>query len=175
MSEPFLGEIQQWGFDFAPVNTAFCNGQDQTIAQNTALFSLLGTQFGGDGRVTFKLPDLRGRVPVYPNFSTIPKQGFFGGVETVTLSTSEIGHRHTLMGASTDGNAPFGVGDCFANVGPNPVTGERGLVYGGAGNMTDIGVGAVSYVGGSQSHYNMQPFAVINFTIVLTGLYPQRS
>lgn len=174
MSDPFIGEIQQWGFSFAPVKTAFCNGGLQTISQYQALFALIGTQFGGDGRTTFQLPDLRSRAPVHPGHD-IYEQGQAGGFEWVTLASNETGHRHALRGANQDGDWFYGVGYLFANVGENPGTGMRPPVYGPATDLTSIADGAISSVGGGQSHENVQPCLAINFTIALEGVFPQRS
>lgn len=174
MSEPYLGEIQQWGFNFAPLNTAFCNGQMQQISQHAALYALIGIQFGGDAVNTFQLPDLRGRAPVHPGFD-INKQGLRGGAERVTLLTNETGHSHQLLGAEEDGDGFYGVGYLFANVGENPVTGARLPTYGPAVNLTTIANGAITSVGGNQDHTNIQPCIAINFTIALEGTFPQRN
>ena len=188
MSEPFIGQIQTYGFNFAPRGWAKCDGQLLPISQNTALFSLLGTIYGGDGRTTFALPDLRGRAPMHqgngPGVST-RKIGQRPGTEYVTLNVAQMpAHDHTgeatLSGNvkcnSGAGNADSPVGNSLAQIartnqysttGPNADMAEGTLDA--AGNLT------TGNAGGSQSHSNMQPSLVINYCIALVGLFPSRS
>ena len=166
MSEPFLGEIRILGFNFAPRGWAMCAGQILSIAQNTALFSLLGTTYGGNGTQTFALPDLRGRVPLSvgqgPGLSNYD-QGEVSGTETVTLTTGQMpGHGH-LAGASNgaasatrpNGNFPAGGG-----------------AYAAASDGSTLNAAFVQSAGGSQPHSNLQPLLVLNFCIALQGIFP---
>ena len=167
--EPFLGQIQAFGFNFAPRGWAHCNGQLLPISQNEALFSLLGTTYGGDGRTTFGLPDLRSRVPVHQGQGTglsNRPMGQRSGVEAVTLSAAEMpSHNHSLHGIKKAGQS----------AGP-----EYGVVRddyapsSGTPNVS-LGTNTVMPTGGNQAHYNMQPYLVINYCIALEGLYPSRS
>ncbi|MCJ2185389.1 phage tail protein [Novosphingobium beihaiensis] len=177
MTTPFVGEIQLMGFGWAPKNTALCNGAELTASQYPALYALIGDVFGGNaGGGTFKLPDMRGRVPAGPDGNYVYQQGVFGGYETVPLTQATApAHRHFLRGADEDGDFSYGVDRVFANVGVNPTTGTRPLAYGPAENLTPIGQGEVSSFGGGQPHTNVQPFLVINFTIALTGVFPSRN
>ncbi len=175
MSEPFVAEIRIFAGNFAPRNWAFCDGQLLPVAQNTALFSIIGTTYGGDGRSTMGLPNLQGRAPMHPGRGpglTTRRLGQTGGVEEVTLTVGEIPtHSHTLMG-STDESEFDGSS--------NPANHVTGTVEGGkefyaeANNLSPLNQAAVSSVGGNQPHNNMQPFLVMNFIIALQGLYPSR-
>lgn len=165
MSEPFLGEVKIVGFNFAPRGWAFCDGQILPINQNQSLYSLLGTTYGGDGRTTFALPDLRGRVPVHPNDNGI-NQGSRGGEENHTLTVAEIpSHGHTLKGVSTAGNQFNPTGHFFASTGADPHY----------SNSKNASAAPTQAIGGSQSHNNMQPFLTLNFCIALQGLFPSRN
>jgi microcystin-dependent protein len=162
MAEPFLSEIRIMSFSFAPKGWAQCNGQLLPINQNQALFSLLGTTFGGDGRVNFALPDLRGRVPI--EVGQGHTLGEKGGEQAHTLSISELPtHPHALQGSTTNGDV------AFAN---NTILAPAGNLYGPATNLTSIAPESVTNVGGSQAHLNMQPFLVLNFCIALQGIFP---
>lgn len=162
MAEPFLSEIRIMSFNFAPKGWAMCNGQLLPINQNQALFSLLGTTFGGDGRVNFALPDQRGRAPVHVGSGLTLGQR--GGEQAHTLNIAEMPtHQHLAMAASnnTDTNIPGGNNlGSFAN-GYNP---DNTVV---ALSPTTIG-----NAGGSQPHQNMQPYNVLNFCIALQGIFP---
>jgi microcystin-dependent protein len=168
MAEPFLSEIRIFSFGFAPKGWAQCNGQLMPINQNQALFSLLGTTFGGDGRVNFGLPNLQGRVPIHVGDGHT--LGEKGGEQAHTLSISEIPlHQHILQGTNTLGNTL------------NPKTGTGGsLLAGDAGKcydptpqaLTALNPASVSSVGGSQAHLNMQPFLALTFGIALQGIFP---
>jgi microcystin-dependent protein len=165
MAEPFLSEIRLMSFVFAPKGWALCNGQLLPINQNQALFSLLGTTFGGDGRVNFALPDLRGRTPIHVGGSHT--LGERGGEQAHTLSITEIPtHTHVVAASSvaTGGSAT-----------PN------GNFLGGANNayhaptnanLTTMNPGTVTNTGGSQAHLNMQPFLTLSFCIALQGIFP---
>jgi microcystin-dependent protein len=165
--EPFMGEIQWVSFNFAPKGWALCNGQLLPINQNQALFSLLGTMYGGDGRVNFALPDLRGRVPISMGGSHTP--GERGGAESVTLDATQLPtHLHTYgvsdhRATTNDPGAPAGA--YFAS-GPR--------AYAATGNA-QFDPGAVSAVGGSQPHNNMQPSLVLTAVIALQGIFPSRN
>lgn len=163
MAEPFLSEIRIMSFVFAPKSWALCNGQLLPINQNQALFSLLGTTFGGDGRVNFALPDLRGQTPIHVgNGHTLGEKG---GEQAHTLSLSELAtHTHTLNcnpAAATTDNA---AGLVYAQAG--------GDSYGAAQSLEAMNPAAVGNVGGSQAHLNMQPFLVLTFCIALQGIFP---
>lgn len=163
MAEPFLSEIRLMSFTFAPKGWAQCNGQLLPINQNQGLFSLLGTTFGGDGRVNFALPDLRGRVPIHVGSGRV--LGESGGAHSHTLSVAELpDHVHAVNAASkaTGGSAsPSG-----------NVLGGGNNVYARTGGDTTLHPGTVQSVGGSQAHLNAQPFLTLNFCIALQGIFP---
>ncbi len=176
MGEPFYAEIRMVGFNFAPRGYAFCDGQILPINQNQTLYSLLGTTYGGDGRSTFALPDLRGRTPVH--LSDFYRWGQKGGAETVTLTTAEMGsHTHTARGTTENGNRASSNPSAtrsFATVVPD--TGDpQDLIYGPPNNLVDMGPGILPNMGGSQAHANMQPYLTISFVIALSGLFPSRN
>jgi microcystin-dependent protein len=165
MAEPFLSEIRIMSFVFAPKGWALCNGQLMPINQNQALFSLLGTTFGGDGRVNFALPDLRGRTPIHVGSGHT--LGERGGEQAHTLSIAELPtHAHVLNASSTTANAPTPQGNVLA------ATPAGTLVYGQAVNLVALNPGTVTNTGGSQAHLNMQPFLTLNFCIALQGIFP---
>jgi microcystin-dependent protein len=165
MAEPFLSEIRLMSFDFAPKGWAMCNGQLLPINQNQALFALLGTTFGGDGRVNFALPDLRGRVPIHVGGSH--NLGERGGEQAHTLSISEL-PQHT--------HAPVGTGATAADELPDGniwATNSSFNAYSTVpSNLVAMNSAAVSHTGGSQAHLNMQPFLTLNFCIALQGIFP---
>jgi microcystin-dependent protein len=167
MAEPFLSEIRIMSFGYAPRGWALCNGQLLPINQNQALFSLLGTTYGGDGRVNFALPDLRSRVPIHVgNGHTLGERG---GEQAHTLSISETpGHVHVLSASPSGGNQPVPTGNVLASSAPNPI-------YGPVQNLTTLNPGTVTNTGGSQAHLNMQPFLTLNFCIALQGIFPSQS
>jgi microcystin-dependent protein len=164
MAEPFLSEIRIMSFNFAPKGWAFCNGQLLPINQNQALFSLLGTTFGGDGRVNFALPDLRGRTPIHVGSGHT--LGERGGEQAHMLAIAELTtHTHVLAATSTDSAQPIPSGALLSRMAPaNPYIGAQSL---GAMNAA-----SVTNVGGSQTHLNMQPFLTLTFCIALQGIFP---
>ena len=164
MAEPFLSEIRIMSFVFAPKGWALCNGQLLPINQNQGLFSLLGTTFGGDGRVNFALPDLRGRVPIHAGSGHT--LGEKGGEQAHTLSIAEIPqHVHVLSGTTNVAvNTP-------ANTTVLGKTNPQSL-YGGASNLVAMAPQSIANVGGSQAHLNMQPFLTLSFCIALQGIFP---
>lgn len=176
MGEPFLGEIKSVAFPYAPKGWAFCNGQLLSIAQNTALFSLLGTTYGGNGQTTFALPNLQSQVAVHAGQGPgldLYVQGEVVGQEAVTLNTSEIPpHNHLVAanGNSATTNDPSAGIYATPNVNPRMQT----LYTDGATN-TSLAPGTVSVTGGNQPHENRQPFLVNNYIIALIGIFPSRN
>jgi microcystin-dependent protein len=162
MSEPFLSEIRIMSFGFAPKGWAMCNGQLMPINQNQALFSLLGTTYGGDGRVNFALPDLRGRTPIHVGSGHT--LGEKAGEQAHTLSFAELPqHTHVLNASTATGqNNPPGaiLGKAAANM------------YGPPSSLQPMAAASVLNVGGSQPHLNMQPFLTLSFCIALQGIFP---
>jgi microcystin-dependent protein len=170
MSEPFLAEIRIVGFNFAPRGWAFCDGQILPINQNQSLYSLLGTTYGGDGRTSFALPDLRSRTPFHKGDGYTLGQK--GGAETVTLSTAEIAaHTHAFKASSSDGNNASAQNDVLAAV-PAPDEAYRNPE---AATTTALRSGSVTNVGEGQAHDNMQPYQTLDFCIALQGLFPSRN
>lgn len=171
MSTPFVAEVQIFGFDFAPAGWAACDGQVLPISQNTALFSLLGTSFGGDGRSTFALPDLRGRLPLHPGQGPELSRydlGQTGGSDTVTLLESEMpAHTHRVSAAAGPGARTGAPGD--AVWGTSEEEPWSSAPPGSA--MSPLGT---SIAGGGQPHPNTMPSLVLNFCIALQGVFPQR-
>ena len=164
MAEPFLSEIRLMSFNFAPQGWALCNGQLLPINQNQALFSLLGTTFGGNGQTTFALPDLRGQTPIHVGQGHV--LGEKGGVQAVTLSISQLPtHVHVANASNNTGSDQVPANNLLANSAPN-------TLYGPVQNLTALRASTVGNVGGSQAHLNMQPFLTINFSIALQGIFP---
>jgi microcystin-dependent protein len=168
MSEPFLGQISIFGCNFAPRGWSFCSGQSLPIAQNNALFALLGTQYGGNGTTNFALPDLRGRVPIGqgtgPGLSTVV-QGQAAGTETVTLATNQIpGHTHTARANS--GAANTGI--------PTNATWVASQTHYSSA-APDVAMAPTGVGGGGQAHNNMSPSLVLNYCIAVTGIFPSRN
>lgn len=174
MSEPFIAEIRIFAGNFAPRSWAFCDGQLLPVSQNTALFSLIGTTYGGDGRSTMGLPDLQGRAPMHPGRGpglTSRRLGEKVGVTTVTLTEAQIpSHSHTVRATNGSGGVP----------GPSSSTsfsssGLDSLYHTDTQtNQVDMAMETLSATGGSQSHDNVQPYLTLNFIIALQGLYPSR-
>lgn len=177
MAEPFIAEIKMFGGNFAPRGYAFCQGQLLPIAQNTALFSLLGTTYGGNGQTTFGLPDLRGRVPVGtgqgPGLSPVDL-GEMAGERNHTLTSNEMpAHTHVAVV-----QANSGAGNSTSPTGATPAASStRDAVYSTAAPNTNMagGVVSVSNTGGNQPHNNMQPYLGMSFIIALEGIYPSRN
>lgn len=167
MSEPFLSEIRIMSFNYAPRNWAQCNGQLLPINQNQALFSLLGTTFGGNGQTTFALPDLRGQVPIH--FGQGHTLGEKGGEQAHTLSISEVPTHTHLANASS---AP-----ATAAIPSNSLVLAQSAfeIYRAPSTLGLMSAGTVASVGGSQAHLNMQPFLTLNFCIALIGIFPSRN
>lgn len=166
MAEPFLSEIRIMSFGFAPKGWASCNGQLMPINQNQALFSLLGTTYGGDGRVNFALPNLQGRTPIHVgNGHTL---GESGGEQSHTLSISELPtHPHLVNASSAVGNSATATGNVLAS--------PTNLSYATPSNLAALIPSTVGNVGGSQAHDNMQPSLTLNFCIALQGIFPSRN
>jgi microcystin-dependent protein len=164
MAEPFLSEIRIMSFVFAPKGWALCNGQLLPINQNQALFSLLGTTFGGDGRVNFALPDCRGRTPIHVgNGHTLGERG---GEQAHTTSIAELPtHTHVRNANSGTGNATSPAATAILAKAP-------ANAYAAASQLTSMAPASVGNVGGSQAHLNMQPFLTLNFCIALQGIFP---
>lgn len=164
MAEPFLSEIRIMSFVFAPKGWAQCNGQLLPINQNQALFSLLGTTYGGNGQTNFALPDLRGRVPIHAGSGHV--LGEQGGEQAHTLTAQELPtHTHVLGATATDGSLPVPLGGMLARSAP-------GNPYLAPANLTAMHPSSVASVGGSQPHENRQPFLTLSFCIALQGIFP---
>lgn len=169
MSDPFIGEVRIFSGNFAPRGWALCNGQLLPISQNTALFSILGTTYGGDGRTTFALPDLRGRSPVH--FGNELPLGSRTGAEAHTLSANELpAHTHGLQGLSDVANTTTPVNSLPAAKG----RGGRDI-YATSGPTQDLHPQAIGVTGQGQPHENMQPFLTLNFIIALQGVFPSQN
>jgi microcystin-dependent protein len=167
MSEPYLGEIRLFAGNFAPVGWSFCNGSILSIATYDALYSIIGTTYGGDGQSTFALPDLRSRVPVHqgPGFSL----GQNGGQESVSLTTAQIpAHTHNFQATTTQGTQASPTGSL-------PASNTAVKIYSIEAPNTTLAPNAVAFTGGSQPHSNIQPFLTLNFIIALFGVYPTQN
>lgn len=165
--EQYLGEIRMFAGDYAPDGWALCEGQELSIGEFQPLYSLIGTTYGGNGRTTFKLPDLRGRAPLsYGQAPGLSKYelGTIGGDETVVLDRQHIGHAHQLMGTAADGSLQGPAGNVVAG-GPN--------AFRSAPPNVELSGQALSPTGGGQPHENRQPYLCINYVIALYGDYPQ--
>ncbi|MEP3437318.1 MAG: tail fiber protein [Hoeflea sp.] len=172
MSEPFVGEIRMFAGNFAPRGWAFCDGQLLAVSQNDALFSLLGTIYGGDGRTTFSLPDMRGRLPIHagqgPGLSE-RRLGAKGGAEAVTLTVNQLpSHTHPAQGTPANGDLPDPAGN---RLGSNTILEPFSLTEPLDENMA---ASAITNIGGSRSHSNLMPFLCVHFIIALFGIYPSR-
>jgi microcystin-dependent protein len=171
MADPFIGEIRMFGFNFNPRGWAFCAGQLLPISQNTALFSLIGTYYGGNGQTTFGLPDLRGRVgismgqgPGLPNYNI----GQAGGTETVTLTQNQMPqHSHPMAANNGSGTASRPSGGVLANSGASQ--------YAAAPDGTIMNPASIGLSGGNQPFSIIQPYLTINFCIALSGIFPSRN
>lgn len=166
MSSPFLAEIKIVSFNFAPKGWALCNGQLLPINQNQALFSLLGTTYGGDGRVNFALPNVQGRVPVHMGAGIV--LGERSGEENHTLTMSELAaHNHVPQGNSNAPDAGLPTGNTWAANAANP--------YSSVAPDVSMAPSTIAATGGSQPHTNVQPYLVLNFCIALQGLFPSQT
>jgi microcystin-dependent protein len=168
MSEPFLAEVRMVGFNFAPRGWALCDGQILPINQNQSLYSLLGTTYGGDGRTSFALPDMRGRTPIHVGNGH--REGQKSGEETHTLSVNEMPQHKHVVSASHD-NATS------TSPGGRSLAGARENTYSAYDNTTKVAMADtfLAHVGGSQAHENMQPYSTVNFCIAIQGLFPSRN
>ena len=175
MSDPFVGQIQMAGFNFAPRGYAECDGQIMPINQNTALFSLLGTTYGGNGVTTFALPNLQGRAPMHTGGGQGPglsphSLGEQSGTETVSLIDPQMpAHNHMLFGQTAASTQVDPGGELYS------MTASPGRMYNPGGTLVPMAPQALAPTGGNQPHNNMQPFLVINFFIALQGIYPSRN
>jgi len=176
MAEPFLAEVRIFPCNFAPKGWATCDGQIMAISQNTALFSLVGTTYGGDGRVTFALPNLQGRTPVQPGQGPglSPRDlGEQGGSATVTLLTTEMpSHNHNARASSNDGTLPGPSTNAWAIPGADR---DLFIYQAGATNPVNMAPDALGIAGGSQPHNNLMPYLALTYCIALQGIFPQRS
>jgi microcystin-dependent protein len=165
MSEPFLGEVKIISWNFPPKGWSFCNGQLLPINQNQALFSILGTTYGGDGRVTFALPNLQGRVPVHVGDGIV--LGELGGETAHTLNISELpAHNHVPVGSTTQASLTSPAANFWASDGSNPFN---------SATNTAMNPASILPTGGSQPHQNMSPYLVLNFIIALQGIFPSQN
>ena len=166
MAEPFLSEIRIMSFVFAPKGWALCNGQLLPINQNQALFSLLGTTYGGDGRTTFALPDLRSRVPIH--MGSGHTLGERSGEQAHTLSIGELPtHVHVAQGSSANGSSQAAANNVLGTV--------AGRLYTDPLALTPLSPTTITSVGGSQAHLNMQPFLTLSFCVALQGIFPSQT
>jgi microcystin-dependent protein len=169
MSDPFLGEIRMFGFNWPPVQWAVCDGQIMNIDQHGTLYSLLGVQFGGDGRTTFALPDFRGRTPVQPG-SDVLQQGQKGGYETVILAEPQLPqHTHILYADTETGKNGIGDNSVFC------ASDSSEPMYYEPQSLTPMNSGTCTTAGGGRGHYNIQPSIGVGFCIALNGIYPPRN
>ena len=174
MADPFVAEIRIFPFNFAPTGWAFCDGQLLPLSQNTALFSLLGTTYGGDGKSTFALPNLQGSAAMHtgqgPGLS-LHDLGETGGAQSVTLLESEVpAHTHSLRAHDLD------LGELTApSANRSLAKSANATAYAPAANLVSMAAPALSPTGGSQPHNNMQPYLTLNFCIALQGVFPPRS
>jgi microcystin-dependent protein len=174
MANPFVAEIRIFPFNFAPKGWAFCDGQLLAISQNTALFSLLGTTYGGDGKSTFALPDMQGNAPMHPGQGpglSLHDLGETGGTDTVTLLESEMpSHNHSQMGNATTATKSLPTGNSFARgASMTPYLAPAGAP------LVSMSQNAIAPAGGDQPHNNMMPYLTLNFCIALQGVYPPRT
>jgi len=173
MSEPFVGEIRMFAGNFAPRGWAFCDGQLLAVSQNDALFSLFGTIYGGDGRTTFALPEMRGRLPLHqgqgPGLS-YRRLGSRGGAESVTLTTNQLpSHSHSLNADTTPANEKSPAGNLLADEGSDL------RIYDQQAQTASLASSVIGNTGGGQSHTNLMPTLCVNFIVALSGVYPSRN
>jgi microcystin-dependent protein len=182
MSQPFLAQIALFPYNFAPKGWALCQGQLMSISQNTALFSLLGTYYGGDGKSTFGLPDLQSRVPVGVGQGAGLSQYTLGeqvGVELVTLIANEnASHNHSLNATTDSGTVVTASGNQLADaISGSRTSANLGLIYSSTSNPpnTSLAANALSLTGGNAGHNNIQPYQCLSYCIALQGIYPSRN
>jgi microcystin-dependent protein len=173
MANPFLAEIRIFPFNFPPRGWAFCDGQLMSISQNTALFSLLGTTYGGDGKSNFALPNMQGNAPMHPGQGpglSLHDLGETGGSDTVTLLESEIpAHTHSLNASNSQGTDQSPLNEMFAG-------GVGGIsLYAAPASITQLADVTLAPAGGDQPHNNMMPYLTLNFCIALQGVFPPRT
>ncbi|HLF26216.1 MAG TPA: tail fiber protein [Anaerolineae bacterium] len=173
MGTPYIGEIRMFGGNFAPAGWAFCDGQLMPIAENDALFTLIGTTYGGDGQTTFALPDLRGRIPIHQGTGgglTPRTLGESGGVETVTLTVNQSpAHAHTFVGTASTASAANPANALVAA--PSTID----LYRPATAPNSNLAANALGATGGSQPHDNLQPYQCISFIISLFGIFPTQN
>lgn len=167
MATPYIGDIRMFAGNFAPLGWALCQGQILSISQNDALYSLIGTTYGGDGQTTFALPDLRGRIPVH--MASAYPLGGQAGTETVTLTTTNMpSHRHLLVATTGTGTVTTASGNILA-------TSVTTKPYIAVESSETLNPSVITPVGGSQPHENMMPYLALNFIIALEGVYPMQN
>ena len=179
MSSPYIGEIRMFGGNFAPAGWAFCDGQLLPISENDALFTLIGTAYGGDGQDNFALPNLQSRIPLHVGGTTVTGPtgitytlGEMAGVESVTLTTQQIPiHTHAMLGSTDLGTTNQPADNILASL----TAAQGNLPYRVANPPVTLDPSSVAPVGGSQPHENMQPFLVISFIISLFGVFPTQT
>lgn len=171
MTDPFIGEIRMFAGNFAPRSHAFCDGQLVAVTQNEALFSLLGTIYGGDGRTTFGLPDMRGRLPIHQGTGpglTNRRIGAKLGTETATISAAQLpSHTHALQGVNAPGATQVPAGSLLAT--------PTGNLYAAQAPDENMEAGAIGATGAGMAHANRMPSLCVNFIIALVGVYPSRT
>lgn len=172
--DPFVAEIRIFAFNFAPKGWAFCDGQILPLSQNTALFSLLGTTYGGDGKSNFALPNMQGNVPMHPGQGpglSLHDLGETGGSDTVSLLESEIpSHSHSMSAYSALGDRLIPVGNALSRV-----TGATTYIPPAGAALVNMSDNSLTPAGGDQPHNNLQPYLTLNFCIALQGVYPPRT
>lgn len=179
MSDPFIAEVRMWTCDFAPRGWSFCNGQSIPISQNTALFSLIGTTYGGDGRSTCNLPDLTDRVPMHPGQGpglTRRRLGDKIGTETVTLTEDQMpSHNHMVRGVAETGTSADPTNELY--MGQEKTSPIENTFYMSTDSTTNTSLSpsTIGNTGGDEAHNNNQPFLCVNFCIAIEGIYPARS
>jgi microcystin-dependent protein len=169
MSQPFVGEIRMFGGNFAPAGWAFCDGSVLPISENEVLFNLIGTTYGGDGQTTFRLPDLRGRLPLHQGNGFVIGQA--AGVEQVTLTVTQTpAHTHPLLATGSPASTAAPAGKALATAAAATIT-----PYGTDAPTGPLSAQAMSSVGGSQPHSNVQPYLCVSFIISLFGIFPSQN